>query len=154
MNSKRRIEKLEKNITINALSGAQFVGRYYDELTDEEKVAYKEYKESLGGVADDIACAELAAECFDEADAYHFILTPRHKPLTQEELKERVLEVEEIVQEYIEEYNEPKAKAERRKAQEAHTERPDVLKIEETNILYLSKKPTEQTNDGIIRKEL
>lgn len=90
-------------------------GAYYDELTDEEREAYKAYKESLGGVADDIAGAELEIMFFDKTkeEAYHFPLTKRKRPPTKEELAQRVQEVEDIVNGYIEEYNTPEAKAER-----------------------------------------
>ena len=96
-------------------------GAYYDELTDEEREAYKAYKESLGGVADDIAGAELEIMFFDKTkeEAYHFPLTKRKRPPTKEEFAQRVQEVEDIVNGYIEEYNAPEAKAEReRKYQE------------------------------------
>ena len=90
-------------------------GAYYDELTDEEREAYKAYKESLGGVADDIAGAELEKMLMDkpEKEAYHFPLTRRRKPPTPEEHAQRVREVEAYMQELTDEYNAPEARAKR-----------------------------------------
>ena len=90
-------------------------GAYYDELTDEEKAAYVRYKESLGGVADDIAGAELEKMLMDkpEKEAYHFPLTRRRKPPTPEEHAQRVREVEAYMQEITDEYNSPEARAKR-----------------------------------------
>lgn len=81
-------------------------GAYYNELTEEEREAYKAYKESLGGVADDIAGAELEIMFFDKTqeEAYHFPLTKRRRPPTPEEHAQRVREVEEIVNGFKEEY--------------------------------------------------
>ena len=82
-------------------------GAYYDELTDEEREAYKRYKESLGGVTDDIAGAELDIMLFNKSkeEAYHFPLTKRKRPPTKEEFAQRAREVENIVNGYIEDYN-------------------------------------------------
>jgi hypothetical protein len=89
-------------------------GAYYDELTEEERQAYKEYKESLGGVADDIAGAELLIFFGkSEKEAYHFQLTKRRRPPTPEEHAQNVREVEAMMQEVIEEYNTPEEVAKR-----------------------------------------
>lgn len=90
-------------------------GAFYDELTDEEKEAYKQYKESIGGVADDIAGAELEIMFFNKTkeEAYHFPLTRRRRPPTPEEHAERVREVEAYMQAVTDEYNAPEAKAKR-----------------------------------------
>ena len=87
----------------------------YDELTEKEQEEYKQYKESLGGVADDIAAAELDILFMDKKkeEAYHFPLTKRKRPPTEKEFQERVREVEEIFQGFVDEYNSPEAKAER-----------------------------------------
>ena len=60
---KNRIRKAQRNTHAGDSLGriAELISRgaFYDELTPEEREAYKDYKESLGGVADDIAGAEL-----------------------------------------------------------------------------------------------
>lgn len=88
-------------------------GAFYDELSEEDREAYKEYKESLGGVADDIAGAELEIMFFDKPkeEAYHFPLTKRRRPPTPEEHAQRVREVEEIVNGFKEEYAQEKGAA-------------------------------------------
>lgn len=80
-------------------------GAFYDELSEEDREAYKEYKESLGGVADDIAGAELEIMFFNktEEEAYHFPLTKREKPPTEEEIAKRAQEIELYMQEKIDE---------------------------------------------------
>lgn len=90
-------------------------GAFYDELTEEEREAYKDYKTSLGGVADDIAGAELEIMLMGKPkeEAYHFPLTKRRKPPTPEEHAQRVREVEAYMQEITDEYNAPEAKAKR-----------------------------------------
>lgn len=87
-------------------------GAFYDELTEEDREAYKEYKESLGGVADDVAGAELEKAFFNkpEKEAYHFPLTKRRRPPTPEEHAQRVREVEEYVLGLKDEYNAQEAK--------------------------------------------
>ena len=73
-------------------------GRFYDELTDEEKKLYQKYRESLGGVADDLAGARLEIWFNDTPPeiAFHFPLSRRKRPPTQEELAKRVQEVQKI----------------------------------------------------------
>ena len=80
-------------------------GAYYDELTDEEKTAYCDY---LG----------TEREAFETVHGYimgslHIPIEKKPKPLTEAQFRERVREVEEIMQGFIEEYNSPEAKAER-----------------------------------------
>lgn len=100
---KNRIKKAQRNTHAGDSLGriAELISRgaFYDELTPEEREAYKAYKESLGGVADDIAGAELEIMFFDKTkeEAYHFPLTKRKRPPTKEELAQRVQEVEDIV---------------------------------------------------------
>ena len=90
-------------------------GAYYSELTEEERQAYKRYKESGGGVADDIAGAELEIIFMNtpKEEAYNFPLTKRKRPPTPEEHAQRVREIEEIMQECSDEYNAPEARAKR-----------------------------------------
>lgn len=90
-------------------------GAYYSELTEEERQAYKRYKESGGGVADDIAGAELEIIFMNtpKEEAYNFPLTRRKSPPTPEEHAQRVREVEAYIQALTDEYNTPEAKAKR-----------------------------------------
>ena len=116
---KNRIRKAQRNTHAGEALGriAELISRgaFYDELTPEEREAYKDYKESLGGVADDIAGAELEKMLMDkpEKEAYHFPLTRRRKPPTPEEHAQRVREVEAYMQEITDEYNAPEARAKR-----------------------------------------
>lgn len=86
-------------------------GAYYDELTNEEKTAYCDY---LG----------TEREAFETVHGYvmgslHIPIEKKPKPLTEAQFLERVREVEETVQGFVEEYNSPEAKADReRKYQE------------------------------------
>ena len=124
---KNRLKKAQANAGQNLGRIAELIaqGAYYDELADEEREAYKEYKESLGGVADDIAGAELEITFFDKPkeEAYHFPLTKRNKPPTKEEFARRVQEVEDIVNGYMDEYNAPEARAERERKYQEMTQR-------------------------------
>lgn len=74
-------------------------GKYYDELSEEQQIKYQEYKKSLGGVADDVSCAELEVEFMDapEQTAFHFQLSKRQKPPTREELDKKIAEVQQIL---------------------------------------------------------
>lgn len=116
---KNRIRKAQRNTHAGDSLGriAELISRgaFYDELTPEEREAYKDYKESLGGVADDIAGAELEIMFFNKTkeEAYHFPLTRRRRPPTPEEHAERVREVEAYMQELTDEYNAPEARAKR-----------------------------------------
>ena len=101
-----RLRQLEAKHLSDAMSIMRWAtdliarGAYYDELTSEEKEKYEEYKESLGGVADDVAGARLEllfAELREDGrDPYHFKLTPRKRPPTPEEHEQHVKEVQEI----------------------------------------------------------
>lgn len=119
---KNRLRKVQRNAHAGDNLGriAELIARgaYFDELSTEERATYREYKESLGGVADDIAGAELEIMFFDKTqeEAYHFPLTKRRRPLTKEEYAQRVREVEEYVLELQDEYNAPEA-VEKRKAE-------------------------------------
>ena len=85
-------------------------GRFYDELTDEEKELYQKYRESLGGVADDLAGARLEIWFNDTPPeiAFHFPLTHRKRPPTPEEFANRVQEIQNILNDLKEEYEEIK----------------------------------------------
>ena len=80
-------------------------GAYYDECTDEEKNAY---------------CAYYGTEreALEEVNGFilgtlHFQLERKPKPPTEAQFRERVREVEELVQAMTDEYNTPEAKAKR-----------------------------------------
>ena len=103
MSANSRLKKLEQG------NGGSFsdviawirAGRYCDELTDDERRRYEQYKESLGGVADDMAGGWLAVNLFGktEAEAYHFPLTKRRRPPTPEEMAQTAREIEEYMNE-------------------------------------------------------
>lgn len=118
----QRLKSLEKSQHGDFADIMQLIrqGAYYDQLTDAQKARYQSYRESLGGVADDIAAAKLDIMFNDtpEQQAYHFKLTKRKRALTDEEFRERVQEVEETVQGFIDEYNSPEAIAERQRQYE------------------------------------
>lgn len=105
MKTAKRLENIETHIEKQAIYEqgrlAKLIaqGAYFDELTPEEQEAYKAYKESLGGVADDIAGAELEIMFLDKTkeEAYHFPLTKRKRPPTPEEHRQRVQEVEDYL---------------------------------------------------------
>lgn len=126
---KNRLKKAGKNAHAGDSLGriAELIARgaYYSELTEEEREAYKAYKESLGAAANDIAAAELEIMFFDKTpeEAYHFPLTKRRRPPTKEERAQRIREVEEIMNGFIEEYNAPEAKAEREREHLERTQR-------------------------------
>lgn len=75
-------------------------GAYFDELSPEMQEKYKRYKESLGGVADDLAGAYLDCIFCDtpESCAYHFKLSRRERPPTPEEFAARVREIQELME--------------------------------------------------------
>ena len=85
-------------------------GRFYDELTDAEKELYQKYRESLGGGADDIAGAHLKIWFNDTPPeiAFHFPLSRRKRPPTQEELAKRVQEVQKIFDDLKNDYDDNK----------------------------------------------
>lgn len=97
----RRLQLLEKIQLSDTAIIERWIseGRYYDDLSKEEQAKYQKYRESLGGVADDIAGAWLEIVIYDTQPekAYHFPLSRRKSPPTREEMKKRVQEVEEIV---------------------------------------------------------
>lgn len=92
-----RLRKLEKGITTEFDEIVQLIrqGAYYDQLTPNQQNQYKLYRESLGGVARDLASAELDILINDtsKAEAYHFKLSKRQPPPTKEELQKTVDEI-------------------------------------------------------------
>lgn len=92
-------------------------GAYYDELTDEEKIAYCEYRDTERDALEKINSLFLGT--------LHFQLEKRPKPPTREERRQIAEEVEAIARKYEEEYNRPEAKAKR------EAEYQEILRIGE-----------------------
>lgn len=101
MSCKQRLMKLEKGSSQDFSEIRTLIrkGTFYDELTETQKADYEKYKCSLGGVAVDIASAELDILFNDtpRSEAFHFKLSKRQPPPTREELAERIEEVQEIL---------------------------------------------------------
>lgn len=106
---KRRINKVQNNTSngeaLAMVAGAIDRKAYYDELTEEEKNAY---------------CAYYGTEreALEEVNRYilgtlHFQVERKAEKLTETQFRERVREVEEIMQGMIAEYNAPEEKAKR-----------------------------------------
>lgn len=98
INVDRRLKNVEKSILSFNLkySGAKYVGRYYDELTKEERYQWLKYYYSL--VMDtepDIQAYEDVRTCFD---TLHFICEKRLKPISHKEFIERI----DFVREFME----------------------------------------------------
>lgn len=106
---KNRIRKAQANTHAGEALGriAELIaqGAYYDELTDEEKNAYCDY---LGSERDAMEAVEAMV-----TGTLHFPVKRKEKPLTEAQFRERVREVEDIVNGYVEEYNAPEARAKR-----------------------------------------
>lgn len=106
---KNRIKKAQANTHAGEALGriAELIaqGAYYDELTDEEKNAYCDY---LGSERDAMEAVEAMV-----TGTLHFPVKRKEKPLTEAQFRERVREVEDIVNGYVEEYNAPEARAKR-----------------------------------------
>ena len=101
-----RLKALEKNIVNlnHEYPGAQFVGRYYDELTPDERYLWLSYYESLITNNVDVEAYEAVITYFGECpENLHFICEPRMKPATEAEFKQRVNEVREYIEELINE---------------------------------------------------
>lgn len=108
-NIKNRIRKAQRNThageDLGIVAAAINRGAFYDECTDEEKNAY---------------CAYYGTErqALEEVNGFilgslHFKLERKPKPPTEAQFRERVREVEELVQAMTDEYNTPEAKAKR-----------------------------------------
>ena len=109
-----RLNTLEKECGISEHSSCVLrlirSGKYYDELSNEERNAYCKY---LG----------FEREVYETINALvfnslHFQLEKKRKPATREQFEENVKEVEMIVQGFVEEYNSPESKARREKEYE------------------------------------
>ena len=106
---KNRIRKAQANThageALGIVAEAIARGAFYDECTDEEKNAYCEYYGT-------------EREALEEVNGFilgnlHFQLERKPKPPTEAQFRERVREVEAIMQEITEEYNAPEARAKR-----------------------------------------
>ena len=108
-NLKNRIKKAQANThageDLGRIAELLSRGAYYDECTDEEKNAY---------------CAYYGTEreALEEVNGFilgtlHFRLERKPKPPTEAQFRERVREVEALVQAMTDEYNTPEAKAKR-----------------------------------------
>lgn len=106
---RNRIRKAQANThageDLGIVAGLLSRGAYYDECTDEEKNAY---------------CAYYGTEreALEEVNGFilgtlHFQLERKPKPPTEAQFRERVREVEELVQAMTDEYNAPEARAKR-----------------------------------------
>lgn len=106
---RNRIRKAQANThageDLGIVAGLLSRGAYYDECTDEEKNAY---------------CAYYGTEreALEEVNGFilgtlHFQLERKPKPPTEAQFRERVREVEELVQAMTDEYNTPEARAKR-----------------------------------------
>lgn len=97
----RRLARLEASGTGDYSDVVDLInaGVHFDELTPAQQARYIKYKESLGGVADDVALAELSIMVGDETpqEAKHFLLTKRNPPPTPEEFAQRVKEIEQLL---------------------------------------------------------
>lgn len=106
---KNRIRKAQANThageDLGIVAGLLSRGAFYDECTDEEKNAY---------------CAYYGTEreALEEVNGFilgtlHFQLERKPKPPTEAQFRERVREVEALVQAMTDEYNAPEARAKR-----------------------------------------
>lgn len=95
----KRLEKLEKCVDVDTITGRQFVGCFYDELSADERYLWLKYHNSL--IAPQ---REVDVEAFEQVmgffeEGLHFRCEDRQKPPTQQELRERVEEVGRLVDE-------------------------------------------------------
>ena len=96
----RRVSRLERGRGDESIVLAWIrEGRHFCDLSLDERKLYQKYKESLGGVADDVAAGELALLFFGktEAEAFNFPLTRAVPPPTPEEHRRRVREIESYI---------------------------------------------------------
>lgn len=102
MSARGRLLKLERQTTGGEYGDIlQLIrkGLYYDELTPEQQKRYCHYH--YGERFDDVPEIYLG-KLFDLQYNEHFLLERRPPPPTQEEMRERIAEVERIMDEKIE----------------------------------------------------
>lgn len=95
----RRLEKLEKRVDVDIIAGRQFVGRFYDELSADERYLWLKYHDSL--IAPQ---REVDVEAFEQVMGFfeaglHFRCEDRQRPPTPQEFRERVEEVSRLMDE-------------------------------------------------------
>lgn len=102
-NLDKRLKSLENTLGMNEKDypGAQFVGRYYDELTTEERFLWLTYHDSLitDRRADVKAFEEVMTWGGDYPERLHFVCDKRVRAPTHEEFIERVHEVQKYIEE-------------------------------------------------------
>ncbi len=102
---KKSVDPVDPNEKI--ISEWTKAGRYYDELSDEEKELYNKYWDN------DMSALYRMFEVEP-----HFELELKQPPLTDEQFRERCREIREIVQGYEDAYNTEEAQEERRQEYE------------------------------------
>ena len=106
---KSRLRKAQANThageDLGIVAAAISRGAFYDELTDEEKNAYCAYHGTERHALEEVNGFILGT--------LHFHVERKEKPLTEAQFRERVEEVEALVNAYKDEYNAPEARAKR-----------------------------------------
>ena len=92
----RRLRQLE--IVGDCDGIADLIGRYFDEMTEQEQERWSENRYGLDAAT--VAEIELAV-----MGSTHFLCDRRPKPLTKAECARNTAEVEAAVNEYIRQYN-------------------------------------------------
>ena len=122
LNVKSKLSRIEKRLKIDVDPNEKIIsewikaGRFYDELSDEEKALYNKYWDcNMAGLY----------EMFEVEP--HFELELKQPPLTDEQFRERCREIREIMQSVEDEYNSDEKQQEReeeyRKVQEIARQR-------------------------------
>ena len=100
LNVKSKLSRIEKRLKIDVDPNEKIIsewikaGRYYDELSDEEKELYNKYWDN------DMSALYRMFEVEP-----HFELELKQPPLTDEQFRERCREIREIMQSVEDEYN-------------------------------------------------
>ena len=107
MSAKSRLKRLENKAFSGDFADVLFwirAGRFYDELTWQERARYCLYRYGAGPEEpQEEYFARVMGEPFDR----HFSLDYKPKPLTQDEIRERAEWVQEYMEEHSREYNSP-----------------------------------------------
>ena len=113
LNVKSKLSRIEKRLKIDVDPNEKIIsewikaGRFYDELSDEEKALYNKYWDcNMAGLY----------EMFEVEP--HFELELKQPPLTDEQFRERCREIREYMQGIENEYNSEEAQEERRQEYE------------------------------------
>ena len=100
MSSLGRLTRLEKSIRAIDLTGKQFAGRYYDELSAEERYLWLKYHDSLIAPQREVDVEAFEQVCACLSGDLHFICEDRPKPPTEAEFRGRVAWVEQQINNY------------------------------------------------------